>query len=93
MSQVYSKLSFINPENRDEYIVSGKSIQHADGDNMYLVKIASVIEKNQIAPYSFIKPTLREVLLNQRKLDLIKKFEKEITDDAIKDKKYEVYKP
>lgn len=93
MSQVYSKLSFINPDNRDEYIVSGKSIQHADGNNMYLVKIASVIEKNQIAPYSFIKPTLREVLLNQRKLDLIKKFENEITDDAIKDKKYEVYKP
>lgn len=93
MNQVYSKLPFINPDNRDEYISSGKKIEHTDGKNIYLAKIAHVIDKNQIAPYQYIKPTLREVILNQRKLDLIKKFQKEITDDAIKDKKYEVYKP
>ena len=28
----------------------------------------------------------------KRKLELIKKFEKEITDDAIKNNKYEIYK-
>jgi hypothetical protein len=39
-----------------------------------------------------LKPTLKAVILNKRKLELIKKFEREITDDAIKDKKYEVYK-
>lgn len=92
MSQVYSKLPFINPDNRDEYIVSGKSIQKPDSLQMYLVKIRNVIDKNQIAPFEYIKPTLREVLLNKRKLELIKKFEKEITDDAIKDQKYEMYK-
>jgi len=32
------------------------------------------------------------VILNKRKLELIKKFESEITNDAIKDKKYEIYK-
>lgn len=93
MSQVYSKLPFVNPDNRDALMVPGKSIQQAHGDNMYLVKIAQVIDKNQVAPYAYIKPTLREVILNQRKLALIKKFEKEITDDAIKDQKYEVYQP
>jgi hypothetical protein len=35
---------------------------------------------------------LQEVIINKRKLELIKNFEKEIIDDAIKDKKYEVYK-
>ena len=92
MGQVYSKLPFINPDNRDKYMVSGNSIQQVDGDNVYLVKISSVIDKNQIGPYEYIKPTLKEVILNKRKLELIKKFEKEITDDAIKDKKFEVYK-
>lgn len=92
MNQVYSKLRFINPDNRDEYIVSGKSIQHADSLDMYLVKIRGVIDRNQVAPYEYVKPTLKEVILNKRKLELIKKFEKEITDDAIKDQKYEIYK-
>lgn len=92
MSQVYNKLPFINPDNREQYIVAGKTIQYPDSLDMYLVKIANVIDKNQIGPFEYLKPTLREVILNKRKLELIKKFEKEITDDAIKDKKYEIYK-
>ena len=45
-----------------------------------------------MGPFDFVKPTLREVILNNRKLELIKKFEKDIIDDALKDNKYEVYK-
>ena len=92
MSQVYSRLPFITPENRDRYITAGKAIQHADSTDMHLVKIVKVLGPNQVSPYEYIKPTLKEVIINKRKLELIKKFEKEITDDAIKDKKYEVYK-
>lgn len=92
MGQVYSRLPFITPDNRERYIVPGKSIEYPDSLDVYLVKITNVIEKNQISPYEYVKPTLKEVLLNQRKLELIKKFEKEITDDAIKNKEYEIYK-
>jgi hypothetical protein len=92
MSQIYSKLPFINPDNRDQYISAGKTIQHPDSLDMYLVKITNVIDKNQVGPFEYLKPTLKEVILNKRKLELIKKFEKEITDDAIKDQKYEIYK-
>ncbi len=92
LNQVYAKLRFITPDNREEYISPGKSIQKTEGDDSYLVKISNVIDKNQIAPFHYLKPTLKEVILNKRKLELIKKFEKEITDDAIKEKKYEVYK-
>ena len=92
MAQVYSRLPFINPDNRDNYIVAGKSIQHPDSADVYLVKITNVINKNQVSPFEYVKPTLKEVILNKRKLELIKKFEKEITDDAIKDRKYEIYK-
>jgi hypothetical protein len=92
MNQIYAKLPFINPDNRDEFMVPGKTIQRQDSLDVYLVKISNVIDKNQIAPFEYLKTTLKEVLLNKRKLELIKKFEKEITDDAIKDEKYEVYK-
>ncbi len=92
MSQVYVKLPVINPGNRDEYIKAGKKIQIQDKDDVYLIKVTNVIDKNQISPFEYIKPTLKEVILNKRKLELIKKFEKEITDDAIKNKDYEIYK-
>ena len=92
MSQVYVKLPVINPGNRDEYIRAGKKIQIQDNNDVYLIKVTDVIDKNQISPFEYIKPTLKEVILNKRKLELIKKFEKEITDDAIKNKDYEIYK-
>lgn len=91
MNQIYHKLPFINPDNRDQYMIAGKSIEESDSLETYLVKIRGIIDKNQVAPYEYVKPTLKEVLLNKRKLELIKKIEKEITDDAIKDKDYEIY--
>lgn len=92
MDQVYDKLPFITTENKDQYISPGKKIQYPDGNDVYLVKISNVIGKNQIGPFDYVLPTLKEVVLNNRKLELIKKFEKDITDDALKDEKYELYK-
>ena len=91
MSQVYLKLPVITPENRDELIRPGKKMQIQDKDNTYLIKVTNVIDKNQISPFEYCKPTLKEVLLNKRKLELIKKFEKDITDDDIKNNDYEIY--
>ena len=92
MSQVYYKLPVINPDNRDEIIRPGKRAEIQSNDDVYLIKITNVIDKNQVSPFEYIKPTLKEVILNKRKLELIKQFEKEITDDAIKNNDYEIYK-
>ena len=90
--RISEKLPFITIENRDKYIVAGKQMEQVDSLDLYLVKITSVMGSNQISPLQVIRPMLRQVLLNKRKLELIHKFEKEITDDAIKNNKYEIYK-
>jgi hypothetical protein len=92
ISQVYEKLPIINPGNQDDYIQSGKRVQIQDKENVYLIKITNLIDKNQIPPFEYIKPTLKEVIINKRKLELIKKFENDITNDAIKNNEYEIYK-
>jgi hypothetical protein len=91
LNQIYRKLPFVTPENRDQYIVSGKSSQYKDSTDVYLVRVLKVTDRNDIAPFEFIKPTLEEIILNQRKLELIKKFEQEIKHDALKNKSYEVF--
>ncbi|AWI24420.1 hypothetical protein [Flavobacterium pallidum] len=92
MGQIYRRLPFITPDNRDKYITAGIAFEHPEGNNTYIVKVRDVIDKNQISPYQYLKPTLVQVILNRRKLELVKQFEKEITDDAIKNEKYEIYK-
>jgi len=91
VNQIYKKLPFITPENRDQYLVSGKSSQYKDSTDVYLVRVLQVTNPNDSPPFEYLKSTLKEIILNQRKLELIKKFENEITNDAIKKNKYEVY--
>jgi len=65
--------------------------QLQDSLGVYLVKIEDLLSRNETAPLSFVTPTIRQIILNKRKLELIKKLEKDITKDAIKDKKFETF--
>lgn len=91
MNQIYKKLPFLNPENSSNYIISGKSFQMPDSLDVYLVKINQALPINSVAPFEFVKPTIKGVIINSRQQELVKKFEKDITNDAIKTKKYEIY--
>jgi len=62
-----------------------------DSLGLYLVKIQDKLVTNDIAPLSYVQPTITQIILNKRKLELIKKLEKDITKDAIKNKSFETY--
>ena len=91
MNQVYQKLPFISPENKSKYLAANKSIRYEDSLDVFFVRINRMIEPNQISPYDYLKPTIKEILLNQKQQQFIKQFEKLIIQDAIKSKTYEIY--
>ena len=92
INQVYEKIPFINLENKQKYISSGINFQYPDSTTVWLVKVNKVLPKDSPTPLEFLKPTIKQIIINNRKLDLINTIEKEITNDAIKDNKYEIYK-
>lgn len=92
INQVYEKIPFINLENKQKYISSGMNFQYPDSTTIWLVKINQVLAKDSPTPLEFLKPTIKQIIINNRKLELINTIEKEITNDAIKDNKYEIYK-
>ena len=55
------------------------------------MQIEDVLERNSPAPLDYIKPTIDQIVINKRKLELIKELEKDITKDAIKNKQFEIY--
>ena len=65
--------------------------QLQDSIGVYLIKIEDVLNLNDTAPLAYIKPSLKLIILNKRKLELIKKLEKDITKDAIKNNEFEIY--
>jgi len=65
--------------------------QLQDSLGVYLVKIEVVLKTNDIAPLSYVKPTIEQIVINKRKQEILKKIEKEITIDAIKNKNFELF--
>lgn len=68
-------------------------VQLQDSLGVYLVKIKEVLHVNDIAPLPYVKPTIKQIILNRRKLELLKKLETDITKDAQKNNKFEIYTP
>lgn len=77
----------------DQVLKKSNFAQLQDSLGLYLVKIEDLLVPNDIAPLSYVKPTIEQVILNKRKLELIKELEKDITKDAIKNKSFEIYIP
>jgi len=78
--------------NNIQVLKNSNFTQLQDSLGVYLVKIEEVLKTNDIAPLSYVKPTIKQIILNKRKQELIKKLEKDITIDAIKNKNFELFK-
>jgi len=90
-SRVIDEIPPLTFENQDKYLKKSQFFELKDSLGVYLAKITDVLQVNDIAPLSFIEPTIKQVLLSRRKLDFIRKLETEIIDEAIKEKEFEVY--
>ncbi|CAM3481277.1 peptidyl-prolyl cis-trans isomerase [Aequorivita lipolytica] len=79
-------------DNSEQVLKKSNFTQLQDSLGVYLVKIENVLNPTDIAPLSYIQPTLKQIILNKRKLELIKKLETDITKDAIETNNFEIYK-
>lgn len=90
-SQIVDKVPVINIENKKELLKKSNFVQLKDSINLYLMQINDVLLPNDYAPMEYVRPTIDQIILNKRKLELIKQFEKDITKDAIKNNQFEIY--
>ena len=89
--RVITEIPPLTDQNEKEYLKKSQFFELEDAKGVYLTKITDVLKENDIAPLSYIAPTIKQVLLSRRRLDYIRKLETEIIDEAIKDKEFEVY--
>ncbi len=90
-SQVREKIPVITMENKDELLKKSNFIQLKDSLNLYLIQVKDVRLQNDYAPLEYVEPSIHQIVINKRKLELIKQFENDITKDAVKNKQFEIY--
>ncbi len=91
VSRVIREIPPLTFENEEAHLKKSQFFELEDSLGVYLAKVGEILKVNDIAPLNYIKPTIRQVLLNRRKLDYIRKLELEIIDEATKKKEFEVY--
>ena len=88
----FNQVDFVNYENQKKYVKKGQLISKRDSMYVNLLFIDDILQANSVAPRSYLTDRIKSTIYNNRKIFLIKKLNKEIINDAIKSKKYELYK-
>ncbi len=90
-SRVIAEIPPLTAENAPEYLKKSQFFELEDEQGVYLAEVVDVLEINDIAPLSFIEPTLRQVLLNRRKMRYLSTLEADLLSEAVQRNEFEIY--
>ena len=90
-SQVVSKIKPLKKGFNKVLLKKINFIQLKDSLGLYLMEVKDLLEIGSQAPMAYALPTLKQIIINKRKLKLVNQLKSEIVDDAIKNKKFEIY--
>ena len=89
---VISSLQFINQQNKSEYLIKNKLFTIEDSQYVNIFIIKDILKSGNIPPISYLYERIKSTIINQRKLQLLQSLNKEILNDALKSRKYEIFK-
>lgn len=81
----------INPIDKELFLKTNKIINVSDNNFTFLVKILEYKVSNSTSPISFEKQTIRGLILNKRKIEIINKMKKELLKEAYDKKEVEIF--
>ena len=90
-NQVISKIGPLQKGFNKVLLKKQNFIQLKDSLGLYLMQVKDVLEVGQQAPLAYVTPTLKQIIINKRKLKLVNQLKSEIVNDALRNKKFEIY--
>ena len=89
--EVGEQLNNLNQKQKELFLKSPNYFEVKDSLVIYLFQLAERLERGNVAPISFVENTIRDILFNQKKLELLRSFDNDVLQDAIKSRKFEKY--
>ncbi|WP_299526808.1 peptidyl-prolyl cis-trans isomerase [uncultured Lutibacter sp.] len=90
-SDLIVKIPIFNIDDKNQLLKKDNFIQKEDSLSLYLVTIKQVLNRNELAPKSYVTPTIKQLILHQRKLLLLRNIEETLIEDATKKQQIEIY--
>ena len=76
---------------KEAFLQNNRFIETQDSTHLYFVNIKGFMIKNSLSPLSFEKENIKSILINKRKLVMIKSMREDLYNEGIKNKLFEVY--
>lgn len=90
-SDLLNEIPVLKSEDKQQLLKKDNFFQKEDSLSLYLVTVKKVLQSNEIAPKSYITPAIKQMILHQRKLLLLRNIEETLIKDATKKQQFEIY--
>ena len=90
-SQFFNRLPSISERRYKNFLKNDTFFELQDSLEVYLVVVEEVVLRNYLAPLEYVEPTLKQILINKRKLELMRQLDREIIEEGLRQNIYEVY--
>jgi hypothetical protein len=92
LSEMRKRLPELNEISDENFLKSGNFIEKQDSINLYLTRVLNIRRKKEISPMQFVNHRIKNIILNKRKLKLLREMEEQMLVDAIKKGEFEIFK-
>ena len=90
--ELIANTPFINEQNKTQFLERTVFSETRDDKYIYLLRIVEYKISDQIAPLDYIQEDIESIIINKRKLTLKKDLQRIIYEEALKTKKFEIYR-
>jgi len=77
--------------NKVQFLRSNNYYETSDNDFLYFLKIDGYKISDNVSPLEFVKQDIKNIILNKRKVELARKLEDDVYENAAKRKDFEVF--
>jgi len=78
--------------NKIQFLKAYPYYETSDDSYLYFLKVDNYRISDNISPLEFVKDEIRNIILNKRKVELAKKLEDDVYNNAVSDKEFEIFR-
>ena len=77
--------------NKIQFLRSYPYYETNDADHLYFLKIDAYKISDNVSPLEFVREEIKNIILNKRKVELVRKLEDQVYENAVKQKEFEIF--
>ena len=77
--------------NKIQFLRSYPYYETNDAGYLYFLKIDAYKISDNVSPLEFVREEIKNIILNKRKVELVRKLEDQVYENAVKQKEFEIF--